>query len=217
MTDVSTALTERTRIRRHPERGAYDPETIHAVLDAGFICHVGFVLNSQPFIVPTIYAREGERIVIHGASVSRIVQGGKDAIELCATVTHVDGFVLGRSPFFHSVNYRSVVIVGRATPVTDPGEKREALRRITNQVVRGRWEELREPNEQEMKATGVLALPITEASAKIRTGGPRDSDEDATQPVWAGVVPLRMTLGDPELDPRSPAGLPPFDVSRLRV
>ena len=217
MTDVAMPLTERTRIRRHPERGVYDPETIHAVLDAGFICHVGFVRDGQPFIIPTIYARAGDRIVIHGASVSRIVQGGTDAIELCATVTHVDGFVLGRSPFFHSVNYRSVVVFGRATPVTDPAQKREALRLITNQVVRGRWEELREPNEQEMKATGVLALPLTEASAKIRTGGPRDSDEDARQPVWAGVVPLRMTLGVPELDPRSPAGLAPFDVSRLRV
>jgi uncharacterized protein len=217
MNDVATIHTDRTRIRRHPERGAFDPETIHAVLDAGFICHVGFVLNGQPFIIPTIYARDGDRLFIHGASVSRIIQGGRDEIDLCVTVTHVDGFVLGRSPFFHSVNYRSVVVFGRGTTVTDPARKREALRLTTNQVVRGRWEELREPNEQEMKATGVLELPITEASAKIRTGGPMDGDEDARQPVWAGVVPLRVTLGEPELDPRSPAGLPPFDVSRLRV
>jgi uncharacterized protein len=209
--------TDRTRIRRHPERGAYDRETIHAVLDAGFLCHVGFVLNGQPCIIPTIYVRDSERLFIHGASVSRIVQGGRDEIDLCVTVTHVDGFVLGRSPFFHSVNYRSVVIFGGGTTVTDPAQKREALRLITNHVVRERWEELREPSEQEMKATGVLELPITEASAKIRTGGPRDSDEDAGQPVWAGVVPLRVTLGEPELDLRSPVGLPPFDVSRLRV
>jgi uncharacterized protein len=217
MNDVPTLHTGRTRIRRHPERGSYDAATIHAVLDAGFLCHVGFVLHGQPCIIPTIYARAGDRLFIHGASVSRIIQGGRDDIDLCVTVTHVDGFVLGRSPFFHSVNYRSVVIFGRGTTVTDPVEHREALRLITNQVVRERWEELREPNEQEMKATGVLELPITEASAKIRTGGPRDGDEDARQPVWAGVVPLRTLPGEPELDPRSPAGLPPFDVSRLRV
>jgi uncharacterized protein len=217
MNDVATLHTDRTTVRRHPERGAYDRETIHAVLDAGFICHVGFVLNGRPCIIPTIYARDGDRLFIHGASVSRIMQGGRDQIDLCVTVTHVDGFVLARSPFFHSVNYRSVVIFGRGTTVTDPAQKREALRLTTNQVVRGRWEELREPSEQEMKATGVLELPITEASAKIRTGGPRDGDEDARRPVWAGVVPLRVTPGEPELDPRSPAGVPVFDVSRLRV
>ena len=215
--DVQTPATGRTRLRRHPERGAYDQETIHAVLDAGFICHVGFVLSGQPCVIPTIYAREGDRLFVHGASVSRIMHGSRDEIDLCVTVTHVDGFVLGRSPFFHSVNYRSVVVFGRGKAVTEPVEKRAALRLITNQVVRERWEELREPTEQEMKATGVLELPITEASAKIRTGGPRDGDEDAHQPVWAGVVPVRLTLGEPALDPRSPGGLPPFDVSRLRI
>jgi nitroimidazol reductase NimA-like FMN-containing flavoprotein (pyridoxamine 5'-phosphate oxidase superfamily) len=217
MNAVTIPPTDRTRIRRHPERGCYDTATIHDVLDAGFVCHVGFVLDGRPCIIPTIYARAGDRLFVHGASVSRIVQGGRDAIDLCVTVTHVDGFVLGRSPFFHSVNYRSVVIFGRGTTVTDAADKREALRLITNQAVRDRWEELREPSEQEMKATGVIEVPITEASAKIRTGGPRDNDEDARQPVWAGVVPVRVALGEPELDVRSPPGVPVFDVSRLRV
>jgi hypothetical protein len=132
-------------------------------------------------------------------------------------VTLLDGYVLGRSPFFHSVNYRSVVVFGRAALVGDAARKREALRLITNAVVRDRWEELREPTDQEFKATGVLEVPITEASAKIRGGGPRDSDDDASRPVWAGVVPMRVVLGEPELDQRSPAGVPPFDRSRLRI
>ena len=217
MNDVGTTRTDRTRIRRHPERGTYAPAAIHAILDASFLCHVGFVLDGQPFVIPTIHARDGDRLYVHGASVGRMLQGGRDGLELCVTVTLMDGYVLGRSPFFHSVNYRSVVVCGRAALVTEPDRKREALRHITNAVVRDRWEELREPTEQEFKATGVLEVPITEASAKIRVGGPADSDEDASRPVWAGVVPVRLVLGEPELDPRSPPDLPPFDVSRLRI
>ena len=217
MNRPSIAPTDRTRVRRMPERGRYDAATVHAILDASIVCHVGFVIDDRPCVIPTLHARVDDRLYLHGASVSRMIQGGRDGIDLCVTVTLIDGFVLGRSPFFHSVNYRSVVVFGRGTMVADPERKREALRLFTDAVVRDRWEQLREPTEQELKATGVLEVPIVEASAKVRTGWPRDSDEDASQPVWAGVVPMRTTLGVPELDPRAPAGLPAFEVSRLRV
>ena len=215
---MSSALpvTERTRVVRRPQRGSYDRATIHAILDEAFICHIGFVAAGQPFVIPTSYARIGDRLYVHGSAASRMLRTLADGIDMCLTVTLVDGLVLARSAFHHSINYRSVVVLGHARLVTDHDEKREALRAVTNHVVPGRWEEVRPPTDQEMKATSVLALDIEEASAKIRTGPPIDDDEDLTVPVWAGVIPLRLDAADGEPDAHVLPGLPSFDVRRVR-
>jgi nitroimidazol reductase NimA-like FMN-containing flavoprotein (pyridoxamine 5'-phosphate oxidase superfamily) len=208
--------TERTRLRRLPNRARYDSGQVHAILDEGFVCHIGFVADGQPFTIPTGYARSGDQMYIHGSSVSRMVRALSDGIDVCVTVTLVDGFVLARSAFHHSLNYRSVVVLGRARLVVDPQEKLEALRRFTNHLVPGRWEEVRGPTEQELKATAVLALALTEVSAKVRTGPPVDDEADYGWPVWAGVVPLRAVAGDPIPDDRVRQDVPAFDPSRLQ-
>jgi uncharacterized protein len=194
--------TERTQVKRLPSRGAYDSETIYKILDEAFLCHVGFVVDAQPFVIPTGYARVGETLYIHGSAASRMLRTLSDGVQVCVTVTLVDGLVLARSAFHHSMNYRSVVILGRATLVERREEKLEALTAFTEHVVHGRWNDVRQPTEAEMKATTVLALPLTEVSAKIRSGAPKDDEEDYSLPIWAGVIPLRLEAGVPIADPR---------------
>lgn len=199
--------TERTKLRRLPKRGHFDRETVYKILDEGFICHVGFAPEGQPFVIPTGYARTGDKLFIHGSQASRMLKSLSNGIDACVTVTIVDGLVLARSAFHHSMNYRSVVIFGRATLVEDREEKTAALLALSEHIVRGRWAEVREPTEQELKATTVLSLPLEEASAKIRTGPPLDDEEDYALPVWAGVIPLRLEAGAPVNDPRLPDGI----------
>lgn len=199
--------TARIKVKRLPARGAYDRETIYSILDAGFICHVGFVVEGQPYVIPTGYARIGDQIYIHGSSASRMLRNLAQGVDVCVTVTHVDGLVLARSAFHHSINYRSVVVLGRAELVTDADEKYAALEAFTEHIIPGRWPEIRWPNELEMKATSVLRLPIEEASAKIRTGDPKDDEEDYAMNVWAGTLPLETVPGEPITDAKLPKGI----------
>lgn len=204
---TTVTKTERTKVKRLPARGAYDRETIYSILDAGFICHVGFVVEGQPYVIPTGYARVGDNLYIHGSAASRMLRNLASGVEVCVTVTHVDGLVLARSAFHHSINYRSVVVLGRAELVTDADEKYAALEAFTEHTIPGRWPEIRWPNELEMKATSVLRLPIEEASAKIRTGDPKDDEEDYEMNVWAGVVPLETFAGEPVPDTKLAEGI----------
>jgi uncharacterized protein len=201
--------TERTTLKRLPQRGSYDREVVYRILDEGFICHVGFAVEGQPFVIPTAYGRVGDKLYIHGSAASRTLRASSDGIPLCVTVTLVDGLVLARSAFHHSINYRSVVILGAATLVAAAEEKMTALRAFTEHVIPGRWDDVREPNEQELKGTSVLALPLLEVSAKVRTGPPKDDEEDMAIPVWAGELPLRVTAGSPVDDPQLSAGISP--------
>src|ERR1051326_2963093 len=194
-------LTDRTKLKRLPKRGHFDRETVYAILDEGFICHVGFVVDGQPFVIPTGYARVDDKLYIHGSQASRMLRSLAEGIEACVTVTIVDGLVLARSAFHHSINYRSVLVFGRATLVSDAQEKYAALTALSEHIVPGRWADGREPNEQELKLTTVLRLPLAEASAKVRTGPPLDDEEDYALPIWAGVVPLKVTAGEPIKDP----------------
>jgi nitroimidazol reductase NimA-like FMN-containing flavoprotein (pyridoxamine 5'-phosphate oxidase superfamily) len=194
--------TERTQVRRLPKRGNYDRETVYKILDEAMICHVGFVVEGQPYVIPTGYGRSGDTLYIHGASTSRMLNSTAEGIPVCVTVTLVDGLVLARSAFHHSMNYRSVVILGTARRVESDEEKFSALRIFTEHIVPGRWDDVRQPTPQEMKATAVLALPLEEVSAKIRTGPPIDDDSDYALPIWAGVLPLKLTPGTAETDPR---------------
>jgi len=187
-----SAASERTRVRRVPGRGVYDRVAIDAILDEALICHVGLVSDAQPFVMPTIHWRIGDELYIHGSAASRMMEHGASSAPLCITVTLVDGVVLARSAFHHSMNYRSVVILGRARFVSARGEKLAALTALVNRFSAGRAERVRAPNEQELKATTLLALPIAEASAKVRSGGPIDDEADLALPVWAGVIPLRL-------------------------
>jgi nitroimidazol reductase NimA-like FMN-containing flavoprotein (pyridoxamine 5'-phosphate oxidase superfamily) len=216
--DTSTPAyppTSRTQVHRLPKRGVYDKAQVHAILDEGFICHVGFVVDGQPFVIPTAYARSGEQIYIHGSSASRMMRlGANQEIDLCLTVTLVDGLVLARSAFHTSINYRSVVVLGKARLVSDVIEKWQALRSFTNHVIDGRWEQAKQPNEQELKATSVLSLPLDEVSAKVRTGPPVDDEEDYALPVWGGVIPVIQTLGEPLPDGRVLEGIVPPRLAR---
>jgi uncharacterized protein len=209
------APTERTQVRRLPKRGVYDPAEIHAILDEGFICHIGFVVDGQPYVIPTGYARAGDQIYIHGSAASRMLRALEQGVAMCVTVTLVDGFVLARSAFHHSMNYRSVVVLGTARLVSDAEEKMAAMRCFTNHMAAGRWEEVRQPTAQELKSTTVLALPLDEASAKVRTGPPVDDEDDYALPVWAGVVPVRTAIGEPVSDGRVPAGVAQFNTARF--
>ena len=200
--------TERTQLKRLPKRGRYDEETVFQILDSAFVCHVGFNVDGQPFVIPTNYGRSGRTLYLHGSSASRMLKTLSTGIPVCVTVTHVDGLVLARSAFHHSVNYRSVVILGTARLVGDPAEKMEALRIFTDHVLQGRWDDVRQPSEQEMRATTVLALPLEEVSAKVRTGGPVDDEADYTLPVWAGVLPLETIARTPEPDRLRKADVP---------
>lgn len=189
--------TKRTKLKRIPKRGNFDRATVNKILDEAFVCHVGFAVGNQPFVIPTAYGRSGETLYIHGSAASRMMRELSKGIDVCVTVTLVDGLVIARSAFHHSVNYRSVVIFGNAQIVEDESEKFEALRIFTEHLIPNRWNEIREPNAKELKATTVLKLEISEASAKIRTGDPIDDAEDHDLDVWAGVIPLKIEAGKP--------------------
>jgi len=202
------ASTPRTKVRRLAKRGVYDKAFVHSILDEGLLCHIGFAVEGQPYVIPTLFARAGEQLYVHGSAVSRMLKTLAEGVDICVTVTLMDAYVLARSAFHHSMNYRSVVVLGDAQPVTGETEKWDALHAIVEHVAPGRWKEVREPSAKELAATLVLRLPIEEASAKVRTGPPLDDDEDYALDYWAGVLPLRLTPGAPVPDPRMPAGRP---------
>ena len=202
------AKTDINQVRRLPKRADYDRETVQAIVDASAICHVGFVVEGRPFVVPTIHARIGEVVYFHGAPASRMLKTIRDGASLCITVTHLDGLVLARSAFHHSMNYRSAMLFGIGRLVNDETEKWDALHAITEAVMPGRWEDARQPNPKEMAATLVVAMPIEYASAKVRTGPPGDDEEDYALPVWAGVLPLALTPQAPIDDPLLSPGIP---------
>ena len=197
--------TTRNTLRRSPQRGHYDRATIYPILDAGFLCHVGFTIGEQPYVLPNAYGREGDTLYLHGAVGNRMLKQLEQGVPVCITVTHTDGIVLARSVFHHSFNYRSVVAFGTARLVAEE-RKEHALHVVTEQILKGRWDEARTPTEQELKITKVLAVTIEEASAKVRTGPPKDEEEDYALPLWAGVLPLRTVAGEPV--PDSAAGPP---------
>ena len=201
--------TQRTTLKRLPKRGVYDRELVYRILDEGFICHVSFAVDGQPFVIPTGYARVGDQVFIHGSQMSRMLRTLAQGVDVCVAVTLIDGLVLARSAFHHSVNYRSVVIFGRAAMVKEREAKLAALLAFSEQVIPGRWNDVREPTEQELNATTVLSLPLVEVSAKVRTGPPLDDDEDYALNVWAGVLPLKLVAGAPLNDPRLPHGIEP--------
>jgi len=206
--------TERTTLKRLPKRGEYDHAAVYQILDEAFICHVGFITGDKPIVIPTSFARIANDLYIHGSAASRMLQSLEGGIDVCVTVTLIDGLVLARSAFHHSINYRSVVIFGNASLVTDLDEKTNALQAFTEHIVPGRWEDVRPPNESEMRATMVLKVPLVEVSAKVRTGPPIDDEEDYALNVWAGVVPLELRAGNPVNDDRLPSGIEPPDYAR---
>jgi nitroimidazol reductase NimA-like FMN-containing flavoprotein (pyridoxamine 5'-phosphate oxidase superfamily) len=207
MSTADTLQSPRTTVKRLPQRGAYDRATLEAILDEGLVCHLGFAVEGQPYVLPTTYARVDEQIYVHGSAASRMLRTLADGVNLCLTVTLLDGLVLARSAFHHSMNYRSVVVLGRGRAVADPREKALALRAIVDHVLAGRFDAVRPPSPQELKATTVLAVGLREASAKIRSGGPLDDEEDYALAVWAGHLPLSLTAGTPVEDPRVIAGV----------
>ena len=209
------APTSRTRVRRLAKRATYDKAVVHSILDEGLLCHVGFAAEGQPYVIPTLYARDDERLYLHGSAVSRMLKTLAEGVDVCVTVTLVDAYVLARSAFHHSMNYRSVVVLGRAQLVTDHAERMHALHVLTNHIVPNRWEEVREPNELEMRQTAVLTLALEEVSAKIRVGEPKDDEEDYALPVWAGTVPIATQMGQPIDDGRVRPEVPTPDLSRF--
>jgi len=210
--------TPRTRVVREPQRGVYDRETVYQILDEGLICHIGFVADGQSYVIPMLYGREGDVLYIHGSPASRMLRNLVQGVPVCVTVTLLDGLVLARSVFSHSMNYRSVVILGKATLVDDPAEKISALRTLSEHIVPHRWDDARQPSEKEMKVTAVLRIPIEEFSGKVRVGPPHDSEEDFSFPTWAGVIPLETKMGAPIPDERCQRELPVYlrDYSRKR-
>jgi nitroimidazol reductase NimA-like FMN-containing flavoprotein (pyridoxamine 5'-phosphate oxidase superfamily) len=200
--------TERTRVVREPHRGSHDREVIYKILDEGFVCHVGFTVDGQPFVIPTMFARVGDSIYFHGSAASRMLRSLSGGLAVCLTVTLVDGLVLARSVFNHSMNYRSVVALGHATLLDEPAEKLAALRAFTEKILPGRWNEARQPNEKELKATSILRLPLTEVSAKLRVGPVEDDAPDYELPVWAGLIPLTLVPGAPVRDERCDPAIP---------
>lgn len=215
----SSNPTPRTRIVREPQRAVYDRDAVNQILDEAFLCHVGFVADGQPFVIPTSYGRDGDVLYIHGSAASRMLRNLDQGVPVCITVTLLDGLVLARSVFNHSMNYRSVVILGTATLVADPAEKLAALRALSEHILPDRWDDSRQPNEKELKATSVLRVPISEFSAKVRVGPPVDDEEDYSFPTWAGVIPLEMKSGAPIRDERCERELPAYlkNYSRRRT
>jgi nitroimidazol reductase NimA-like FMN-containing flavoprotein (pyridoxamine 5'-phosphate oxidase superfamily) len=209
-----TAPSARTRIRRVPNRADYSRETIDAILDEGLIAHLGFSIDDQPYVIPTLHARVGDVVYVHGSSASRAIRSLTQGLQACLTVTLLDGLVLARSAFHHSMNYRSVVVLGQARPVEGPQERLKALEAFTERLVPGRWDEVRWPTPQELKGTRVLAFDLDEASAKVRTGPPVDDDEDYERDVWAGVIPLTLQPGRLTPDPRLTPGIEPSEAVR---
>ena len=200
--------TARTRVVREADRAVYDRETVYRILDEGFLCHIGFVVDDQPFVIPTSYGRKDASLYIHGSAASRMLRQMKGGVPVCITVTLLDGLVLARSVFNHSMNYRSVVILATATLVDDPAEKIAALHALSEHILPHRWDDARQPNEKELEATSVLKIPIEEFSAKVRVGPPIDDEEDYSFPTWAGVIPLEMKVGTPIRDDRCRQELP---------
>jgi len=198
--------TPRTRLVREAHRAVYDREAAYRILDEGFLCHVGFAVDGQPFVIPTSYGRKDDSLYIHGSAASRMLRQMKESVPVCITVTLLDGLVLARSVFNHSMNYRSVVVLGKATLVDNPEEKLAALHLLSEHILPGRWADSRQPNASELKQTSVLRLPIEEFSAKVRVGPPIDDEEDYSFPTWAGVIPLEMMTGEPIDDPRLDPG-----------
>ena len=199
---------ERTRVVREPQRGVYDRDAINEILDEAFVCHVGFAIDNQPYVIPTMFARVNDAIYFHGSAASRMLRGLSTGIPVCITVTLTDGLVLARSVFNHSMNYRSVVALGKAELVSEPDEKIAALHAFTEKILPGRWNDARQPNDKELKATSILRLALTEVSAKVRTGPPEDDAEDYALRVWAGLVPLRLAPGAPIRDERCDPTIP---------
>ena len=210
--------TDRTRVKRLPDRGKYDRDTVYAILDAAIACHVGYNIDGQPYVTPTACWREGDHLYWHGSSASRMLRAQSGGIPVCVTVTHIDGLVLARSAFHHSMNYRSVMAIGDAEFVDNDSHKLAALRAFVERVVPGRWAVIRPPTPQELKATSVLRLHLHEVSAKVRTGPPIDDEPDYVLPVWAGVVPVSTTVGPPEPDPKLTArNAAPPNVGSIRI
>ncbi len=201
--------TDRTTLKRLPKRGSYDREVVYAILDEGFICHVGFVAAGKPVVIPTGYARLDDRLLVHGSQASRMLRSLRTGIDVCVGITLIDGLVLARSAFHHSMNYRSVVVFGQATAIEETEAKLAALFALSEHMIPGRWDEVRQPNDQELKATTVLSLPLEEVSAKVRTGPPLDDEEDYSLDVWAGVLPLKLVADAPIKDPRLKTGIEP--------
>lgn len=214
----TAAPSERVRVRRLHDKAAYDRERIHAILDEALVAHLGFVHEGTPFVIPTLHARVGDAVYVHGSSASRTLRALAGAVPVCLTITLLDGLVLARSVFEMSVNYRSVVVLGEARAVTDPDEKLRALEAFTEQVLPGRWAAVRGPTPQELKATSILVLPLDEASAKVSEGGPDDGESaDAALPVWAGHLPLHVVPGEPVACPHLPPGIPvPPEIAAYR-
>jgi nitroimidazol reductase NimA-like FMN-containing flavoprotein (pyridoxamine 5'-phosphate oxidase superfamily) len=208
MSSPPSAPSERTRVRRQPDRGSYDPGPAYAILDEGFIAHVGVATERGPVVIPMLYARDGDRLLLHGSPASRLMRTAASGVDVCVTVTLVDGLVLARSAFHHSVNYRSVVVFGRATRIDDPAERSAALDVLVEALVPGRTADARPPNDKELRGTVVLALPLDELSVKARTGGPLDEPEDYDLDVWAGVLPLALEAGTPQPDEAQPPDRP---------
>ena len=202
----STVPTARTRVVREPQRAVYDRQTIYEILDEGFVCHVGFVIDRQPFVIPTSYGRKDDVLYIHGSAASRMLRNAGKGIPICVTVTLLDGLVLARSIFNHSMNYRSVVVMGTAVAIEDREEKLAALRILSDHILPGRWNDARQPNDQELKATTVIRLPIEEFSAKVRQGMPIDDEVDYAFPTWAGIIPLNLVPAAPVGDTRLQTG-----------
>jgi len=217
MSDTDTPPSERTRVRRHPERGAYDRDTIDAILDEALFCHVGYVADGHPRVIPTIHVRVDDTLYIHGSNASRTLRTIKDGEEVCVVATLLDGLVLARSAFMHSMNYRSVVVYGRAREVTDREEKWTSQKALVDHICAGRSDQVRMPTEDELRQTTILAVPLDEASAKLRAGPPKDDEADYDLPVWAGVLPLSTVSQTPQDDPRLGDGLePPSNVTEYR-
>lgn len=204
----SFAVSERTRVVREANRAVYDRETIYKLLDEAFVSHVGFAVDGQPYVIPTMFARVNDAVYFHGSAASRMLRGASSGLPVCLTVTLMDGLILARSVFNHSMNYRSVVALGTATLISEPAEKWEALHAFTEKLIPGRWQDARQPNEKELKATSILKLPLTEVSAKVRTGGVEDDAEDYALRVWAGVIPLRLVADAAVRDERCDAEIP---------
>lgn len=201
--------TERNKLKRVPKRGHYDKATIYPIIDEALICHVGLVNEQgQPFVIPTIHARDGDSIILHGAVASRLLKHAATGAPLCITITHLDGLVMARSVFHHSMNYRSAVIFGRGYLIKDEAEKFEAMRILTDQIMLGRWDDARQPTPKELNATSMVRVEIEEATAKIRTGPPGDDDEDYDLPIWAGVIPMQTSFLPAETDPSMRMDLP---------
>lgn len=198
--------TPRNQVIRAPKRGAYDKQTVYEIIDAAMICHVGFVQDGQPFVIPTLHARQGDKLLLHGATTSRLIKHAAAGNPLCITVTLVDGLVLARSAMHHSANYRSAVVFGQGSLVSAE-EKMAGLQAFTDRLIPGRWADARQPNHKELKATAVVAIPMESASAKVRVGPPKDDEADYELPVWAGVLPIKQIIDTPEDDPRLEAGI----------